>query len=63
MKVKEHRTIVLTLAIVGMCVILYFAWQGYQHYASEQQTRSFFNAPPQGPAAGLYQPSKKPPPQ
>ena len=60
---KEQNPIVLALAIIGIIAVLYGGWMVYQQHVATEQTQTFFGAPPQGAAAGLYQPSKQPPPQ
>ncbi len=62
-KLRDQNPIVLALAIIGVCAIFYFLWQGYQQHLANQQAREFFDTPPSGAASQLYQPSKKPPPQ
>jgi hypothetical protein len=61
-KIRQQNPVVLALAIIGVCAIIYFLWQGYQHYVQEQQ-RATLLGPPSGAAAQLYKRSKKPPPQ
>ncbi|HVA41588.1 MAG TPA: hypothetical protein VNF49_13035 [Candidatus Binataceae bacterium] len=62
-KIRQQSPLILALAIIGVCAILYFLWQGYQQHVANQQARSFFGAPPSGAVGELNKPSKKPPPQ
>ncbi len=44
MKVTRNRLIVL-LAVVGACALLYGAWRYYQEQIAREQQRNFFAAP------------------
>ena len=61
---KEQNPIVLALAIVGICALLYGAWTVYHQHVVEEQERAIMSGPPQVPgAAQMLKPSTKPPPQ
>lgn len=59
---KEQNPIVLAFAIIGVCAILYFLFQGYQHYVAEQQ-RAILMGPPSGAVGQALKAKPKPPPQ
>jgi hypothetical protein len=60
---KEQNAIVLALALVGLCALLYGGWTIYRQHVAAQQAHEFFGTPPTGPIGDLYKPSKQPPPQ
>jgi hypothetical protein len=62
-KLKEQNPLVLAFAIIGGCALIYGGWLLYQRHASQELENAIRYGPPQGPATGFYQPSKKPPPQ
>jgi hypothetical protein len=60
---KEQHPIVLVFAIIGICAVLYFIFQGYQHYAAEQQQRAALFGPPSGAVGQALKATPQPPPQ
>jgi predicted negative regulator of RcsB-dependent stress response len=60
---KEQNPIVLALAIIGVCALVYGGWTVYQQHVIEQEQRAIISAPPSTPLSGLFKPSEKPPPQ
>ncbi|MGO9060893.1 MAG: hypothetical protein ACLQU2_26455 [Candidatus Binataceae bacterium] len=62
--VKEQSPIILALALVGVCALLYGAWTIYREHVVQEQERATMSVPPQVPgAAQMLKPSTKPPPQ
>jgi len=59
---KEQHPIVLAFAIIGICAVLYFLFQGYQRYAAEQQ-RAILLGPPSGAVGQALKATPQPPPQ
>ncbi len=55
--------LILAFAIIGVCAVIYFFWQGYQHRAEEQQARVRMAAPPQVPGVSKLYKDAPPPPQ
>jgi hypothetical protein len=63
-KLKEENPIVLALAIIGVCAVLYGGWVIYQRHVGEQETQTFFGSASQIPGvAHALKSSPKPPPQ
>ncbi len=61
---KEQNPIVLALAIVGVCALLYAGWVTYQRHIAQQQTQTFFGAQSQIPGvAKALKATPQPPPQ
>jgi hypothetical protein len=61
---KDQNLIVLALAIVGGCALLYGALTIYHRHVVQEQERAIMSAPPQIPGASqMLKPSTKPPPQ
>jgi hypothetical protein len=60
---KEQNPILILLAIIGICAILYGGWTFYRQRLSEQQENAIrYGSPPAG-VSGLNKPSTQPPPQ
>jgi hypothetical protein len=63
-KLKEQNPVVLALATIGVCALLYSGWVIYQRHVVEQETQTFFGSPSQIPGVARALKSKpKPPPQ
>jgi hypothetical protein len=62
-RIRQQNPLILALAIIGVCAILYFFWQGYQQHLTNEQARSFFGAPPSGAVGQALKAKPKPPPQ
>jgi uncharacterized membrane protein HdeD (DUF308 family) len=63
-KLKEQNPLVLALAIIGVCALVYGGWAIYQRHTAEQQTQTFFGSPAQIPGiANALKATPQPPPQ
>jgi hypothetical protein len=61
---KGRNPIVLILAIIGVCAVVYGIWHLYQGKAAEDQARSTLSAPaPSGYPDLLHATPGAPPPQ
>jgi hypothetical protein len=60
---KEQNPIVLALALIGVCALLYGGWTFYHQHIIDEEQRAIISAPPSAPLSGLFKPSQKPPPQ
>lgn len=54
---KIKNALIMALAIIGVCAVLYLCWQAYQQRYQEERTRAFISGPPQA-----YKPGTAPPP-
>ena len=43
---RASNPLIIALAIVGACSLLFAAWHLYQHKIAEDQARTFFSSPP-----------------
>jgi hypothetical protein len=55
--------LILAFAIIGVCALIYFFWQGYQRRTEEEQARARMAAPPQVPGVSKLYKDAPPPPQ
>ena len=63
-RLKEQNPIVLALAIIGVCALIYGGWTIYQQHQAAEQTQGFFGGPPQIPGVAQALKAKpQPPPQ
>ncbi len=60
---KEKTPIILALAIIGICAVLYGGWTIYQQHVAQEQEQAIRYGPPPPGIGGLNEPSKQPPPQ
>ncbi len=61
---KRQNPLVLALAIVGICALIYVGWMFYERQAAEEQRRAFFSATPApGMPDILHATPESPPPQ
>jgi hypothetical protein len=61
---KEQNPIVLALAIIGVCALLYGGWTIYHQHVVEEEQRAIISGPPQIPGVAQSLKSKpQPPPQ
>jgi uncharacterized membrane protein YidH (DUF202 family) len=60
---KKQNPIVLALAIIGICAVLYGAWTFYQQHEAEEKEQAIIVGTPSPGFSGLNQPSTQPPPQ
>ncbi len=60
---KEQNPILILLAMIGICAIVYVGWTFYhQRLAQQEENAIRYGAPPAG-VSGLNKPSTQPPPQ
>jgi hypothetical protein len=63
-KLKEQNPLVLALAIIGVCAVLYAGGVIYQRHVAEQDAQRFFGSPSQIPGvADALKAKPQPPPQ
>jgi hypothetical protein len=55
--------LVLLVALVGLCAVLYHAWHVYEQKASESQTHGIVAAPPSSGIPDILHKDAPPPPQ
>ncbi len=60
---REQNPIVLALAMIGVCALLYGGWTIYHKHVIEEEQQQIISAPPSAGVSGLFKPSTKPPPQ
>ena len=61
---NKQNPVLVALAIIGACAILYGVWIVYQHHVVQEQLRATFSAPvPSGVPDILHAPPGPPPPQ
>jgi hypothetical protein len=60
---KEQNPIVLGLAIIGVCALVYGGWTIYQQHVAEQKEQAIIMGTPSPGFRGLNKPSTQPPPQ
>ncbi len=60
---KMKNAVITAFAIFGVCAIVHFFWQGYQHRLEEERERAIITAPPKVPGMPDFRkPSTSPPP-
>ncbi len=60
---KEKQPIVLALAIIGVCALVYGVWTIYYQHMAEQKAQAIIMGTPSPGFRGLNEPSTQPPPQ
>jgi hypothetical protein len=60
---KPQNPIIIALAIIGLCAVLYVSWTIYQQHIAEEQENAIRYGPPPAGVGELNKPSKQPPPQ
>ncbi len=60
---KEQNPILIVLAVIGICAILYGGWTFYHQRLAQQQENAIRYGPPPAGVSGLNKPSSQPPPQ
>jgi hypothetical protein len=60
---KDVRNpLIIVLAIVGVCALIYGGWHIYQQHAADRQSKDAFSAPPASGIPDMYH-NAPPPPQ
>jgi cytochrome c-type biogenesis protein CcmH/NrfG len=61
-RLKKQNPIILLLAFIGVCAVLYGGWAIYQHHVAEQLEQAIRYGPPPPGFPPLNKPSREPPP-
>jgi hypothetical protein len=59
---KEQNPMILVLAIIGVCALLYGGWTIYQRHVAEQLEHAIRYGPPPPGFPQLNKPNREPPP-
>jgi hypothetical protein len=60
---RKYNPIVLALAIIGICAVLYGGWTLYQQHEAQEKEQAIIVGTPSPGFSGLNKPSTQPPPQ
>jgi hypothetical protein len=60
-QVRKSNPLILALAIIGICALVYVGWTFYQRQVAEEQRRAFFSATPAPGMPDLSKPESPPP--